>query len=280
MIIIRLRGGPGNQLFQYAFGRLLSIKNRVNIKYKFSVNKNDSPREYFLGYLNTKSEIATDKEFKKIRYPYGIFSKIIELLKIKILRQFNIGYIPSLLNKKKGYLEGYWQSYRYLEPIRKELLEEISLKNLTGIEKCDILNNIENTNSVCVNIRRGDYVYNKKFALEWTTFGMEYYENSFKLIKEKIKNPTLFIFSDDIKWCKDNLKTDLPIIFSDPNVSTHENFILCTKCKHNIIVNSSFAFWVAWLNQNPNKIVIAPKKWNNRYTKEYRDLLPPEWIKI
>ncbi|MFH1626573.1 MAG: alpha-1,2-fucosyltransferase [bacterium] len=279
-MIIRLKGGPGNQLFQYAFGRFLSIKNGVGIKYKFLVNEKDSKREYFLGYFNTKVEIATDEEFEKIRFPFGIISKFSEIIKTKILRQFNIGYKPKLLNKKEGYLEGYWQSYKYLEPIRKELLEEITLKNPIDSKKYNILNKIKKTNSICVNVRRGDYVSNKKNVVEYVTFGMEYYENAFKLIKEKVKSPTLFVFSDDIKWCKNNLKTDIPMVFSDPNIPDYENFIIAIKCKHNIITNSSFAFWIAWLNQNPNKVVIAPKKWNNRYTKHYKDLLPPTWIQI
>ena len=280
MIIIKLKGGLGNQLFQYAYGRLLSIKNGVEIKYQFYSNKKDIQREYKLGYFNTKVEFPTFEEIQKTRYSYGFFSKIIYTINKKILRQHNIGYIPGALNKKTGYLEGYWQNYKYLEPIRKELLEEITIKNSDGIKKYDILNKIENTDSVCVNVRRGDYVSNPKNALEYLTFGMEYYEHAFKLIKEKIENPTLFIISDDIEWCKNNIKTDLPIIFFDPNISDYESFIIATKCKHNIIANSSFAFWIAWLNQNPNKVVIAPKKWNNRYTEEYKDLLPKEWMQI
>lgn len=278
MIIIKLKGGPGNQLFQYAFGRLLSIKNKTEVKYKFLINKKDSKREYFLGYFNTKINIPTDIELQKIRYPFGVISKFFELFK-KITRQFNIGYIPKLLNIKNGYLEGYWQSYKYLDPIRNDLLNEITLKNpIEG--KYEILNKIENTNSVCLNVRRGDYINNPKNIKEYNTFGMEYYENSFKIIKDKIINPTIYVFSDDIAWCINNIKTDIPIVFSDPNIPIHENFVIATKCKHNIIVNSSYSFWVAWLNKNPNKIVIAPKKWNNIHTKEYVDLLPIEWIKI
>jgi hypothetical protein len=279
MIIIRLRGGPGNQLFQYSFGRLLSVKNNVEVKYKFLVNKNDSIREYFLGYLNTEVEIASDEELKKVGYPLGVVSRILELAKTKVLRSFNIGYIPRLLKSKSGYMEGYWQSYKYLEPIRSELLREVSLKDNT-IKKYGIISEIENTNSVYVGVRRGDYVSNPKFAKEWITFNIEYYEKALRLIKEKVPSPTLFIFSDDIEWCKINLKTDLPIIFSDANIPVYDNFMIATKCKHNIIANSSFTFWIAWLNQNPNKIVIAPKKWNNFHQKEYANLLPPEWIKI
>ena len=280
MIIIRLKGGLGNQLFQYTFGRLLAIKNGGEVKYKFFGNKEDIQREYKLGYFNTKINIATDEEFKKTRYPFGKISEIIEFLKIKILRQFNMGYVPKLLDKKNGYFEGYWQNHKYLEPIRKELLEELSLKNPDSIKKYDILSKIENTNSVCVNVRRGDYFGNKKNIAEYVTFGPEYYQDAFKLIKEKITNPNLFIFSDDIEWCKKNIITDIPSVFCDSKISDYESLVIATKCKHNIITNSSFAFWIAWLNQNPYKIVMAPKKWNNRYQKEYQDLLPLEWIQI
>lgn len=279
MIIIRLKGGLGNQLFQYAFGRLLSIKNRIEVKYNFLTNEKDYPRDYALNDFKTKVEMATDEDIRKIRYPLGFLSKVNNFLKIKIFRKFNIGYIPELLNKKNGYFEGYWQSYKYLEPIRKELVEEITLKK-SDINKYEIVSKIESTNSVYVGVRRGDYVSNPKFAKEWITFDIKYYENAFKLIKEKVINPTLFVFSDDIEWCKNNIKTDLPIIFSDPNIPIYENFMIATKCKNNIIANSSFTFWIAWLNQTPNKIVISPKKWNNRYTKDYKDLLPPTWIQI
>ncbi len=280
MIIIRLKGGLGNQLFQYAFGRLLSLKYGAHVKYKFSGDKKDIQRDYKLDYFNTRVEIAADEEFAKTRYPFGIFSKLIEIIKIKVFRQFNMGYSARLFNKKDGYLEGYWQSHKYLEPIKKELSEELILKNPIDGNKYPIIKQMEETNSVCVQIRRGDYVSNSKNISEYVTFGMEYYENAFKLIKEKIKDPTLFVVSDDIEWCKKNIKTDLPIIFTDPAIPDYENFIIATHCKHDIIANSSFAFWIAWLNKNPSKIVIAPKKWNNRYQSEYKDLLPKEWITL
>ena len=95
MIIIKLKGGLGNQLFQYAFGRLLSIKNRVEVKYRFLGNGNDTQREYKLDYFNAKVEIASDEELEKTRYPFEFFSRIAEFIKIKILRQFNIGYVPG-----------------------------------------------------------------------------------------------------------------------------------------------------------------------------------------
>jgi hypothetical protein len=282
MIIIKLKGGLGNQLFQYAFGRLLSLKKGTEVRYKFSGIEEDTQRDYKLGHFNAKIKLATDEEFQRTRYPFGKISKLIELFNMKVLRRFNIGYVPRLLNKKDGYLEGFWQSYKYLEPIKKELLEEITLKDPSVIKKYDILNKIENTNSVCVNVRRGDYVNNKKYVVaRWVVCKPDYYEKAFAIIREKVKNPTLFIFSDDIEWCKENIKTDMPSVFCDPAIPDYESFVIASKCKHNVITNSSFAFWIAWLNRNHDKVVITPRKWNNDGNqKNYEELLPEEWIKI
>ncbi|CEG13850.1 Glycosyl transferase family 11 [groundwater metagenome] len=281
MIIIKLKGGLGNQLFQYAFGRLLSIKNSVLVKYEFLVLKGDAQREYKLEYFNTKIEFPTPEEIKKIKYPYGIFYKIGDFIKKKILGQYNIGYIPSALNKKSGYLEGYWQSYKYLDPIRNILLKEITLKEPVENKYGELLNQIYDADSISIHIRRGDYVNDPKTKAIHCTFGLEYYQDAIKMIKEKISNPTFFVFSDDIKWVKQNLKIDFPAIFvSNPKIKDYGELIIMSKCKNNIIANSSFSFWGAWLNQNPNKIVIAPQKWNNKYQKDYKDLLPKEWIQI
>jgi hypothetical protein len=224
-------------------------------------------------------ELANEKEIKDSKYPMWIFSQIIA----KILRIHNIGYSKSSLNTNKKYLEGFWQSYKYLDPIRKTLLEEITLKNPIEDKYRELLNQVDNTNSVSIHIRRGDYINNPKTKWAHYTFGIEYYEQAIKKIKEKIQNPTFFVFSDDMKWVKENLKTNSPTIYiQKPTVvkEDEEEMMIMSRCKNNIIANSSFSFWGAWLNQNPNKIVIAPEKWNNRYQKEYKDLLPSDWIKI
>jgi hypothetical protein len=277
MIVIKLKGGLGNQLFQYAFGRLLELRNKANVEFEFSSSKVDTQREYKLGHFNTVINFTSSKESRACK----IYYSVINMFKTKILRQYNIGYIQSLLNKKGGYLEGYFQSYKYLEPIQKELLQELTLKEPIEQKFKDIIDRMNQTNSVSVHIRRGDYVSDPKTKSQHCTFGLEYYEEAFKKIKSLISNPTLFVFSDDIEWVKENLKSDLPMTYvSDPNMPDYENFFIATYCKHNIIANSSFSYWIAWLNQNPSKIVIAPGKWNNRYNNQYKDLLPPEWIKI
>ena len=280
MIIIRLKGGLGNQMFQYAFGRLLAVKNNAEVKFEFSGDKKDTRREYKLNKFNTSVQFAGPDEAKNLQYPFGIVSRVIEKVKTIVLKRYNIGYEPGLLGRKNGYLEGYWQSYKYLEPIKDILAKELALKEPVDQKHKTILEKMRDTNSVCVQVRRGDYVTDPKTSLEHRTFGLEYYDKAFEFLKKKVANPILFVFSDDIEWCKNNLKPDLPVFFSDPAMPDYEDFALAVRCKHDIIANSSFGFWAAWLNDNPGKIVIAPKKWNNKHQKEHDNLLPPEWIKI
>ena len=280
MIIIRLKGGLGNQMFQYAFGRLLAVKNNAEVKFEFSGDKKDTRREYKLDKFNTSVQFAGPDEAKNLQYPFGIVSRVIEKVKTIVLKRYNIGYEPGLLGRKNGYLEGYWQSYKYLESIKDVLAKELALKEPVDQKHKTILEKMRDTNSVCVQVRRGDYVTDPKTSSEHLACGLEYYDKAFELLKTKVANPILFVFSDDIEWCKNNLKPDLPVFFSDPAMPDYEDFALAVRCKHDIIANSSFGFWAAWLNDNPGKIVIAPKKWNNKHQKEHDNLLPPEWIKI
>lgn len=281
MIIIGLKGGLGNQLFQYSFGRFLMIKNNEKVKFEFCTpDRNDTQREYKLDNFNTKIEIASPEEIKSVKRQ-GVFSQFIKKVRNKISKQYNIGYNPAFEKTKEKYLEGFWQSHKYLEPIQNVLFREITLKKPIEDKYKELLNKIVNSNSISIHIRRGDYVNDLKTKVTHYAFGLEYYEKAIKTIDSKIQDPSFFIFSDDIMWVKDNLEINFPTIFvSSPDIKDFEELALMSKCKHNIIANSSFSFWGAWLNQNPNKIVIAPEKWNNIYQEEYKDLLPEEWIKI
>jgi hypothetical protein len=282
MIIVKLKGGLGNQLFQYAFGRLLSIKRNTSVKFDvLSVDKKDIHRDFKLDKFNTKIELASLEEIKKSEYPFGFISKIWTWVKRKILRIYNVGYSEKIINSKEKYYDGYWQNYKYLEPIRKELLTEISLKESINKKYSELISRINSSNSVSIHIRRGDYVNDSKTKKAHVTFGLEYYEEAIKIIKDKIKDPVFFVFSDDISWIKENLKINYPIFFvSNPEIKDYEELIIMSTCKHNIIANSSFSFWGAWLNQNQNKTVIAPIKWSNLYQKEYKNICPENWIRI
>jgi len=284
MFIVKLKGGLGNQLFQYALGKKLSVIRNESFKLDISGYvqriKTDTPRKYSLDAFNIKADIASDLEIKNIKYPFGIISKGWRFFSFKFLRIHNIGYIPSILSAKKKYIDGYWQSYKYLGPIRNILLEEFTLRESIENKYKELLNQINN-NSTSIHIRRGDLVSNAKTKAEYHTFGIEYYEEAIKIISKETSNPTFFVFSDDIEWAKQNLKIDLPIVFvSNPQIKDYEELIIMSRCKNNIIANSTFSFWSAWLNQNPNKIVIAPKQWTTKKTSDELDVLPKEWIQI
>jgi len=295
MIITKLQGGLGNQMFQYAIGKTLSEKNKTELKLDLSFYnkqpKNTTLREYSLGCFNVKKNIATDKEIKKLKkyewknsrrhFLYNlIFADRLIYIEEKWF-DFEENYLKI---KNNAYLDGYWQSEKYFSAQGGKNIEKIIQKKFTL--KKD-LNNIAkgtsekiiNSNSVSIHIRRGDYANNPDTKSYHGLCPIGYYEKAIKKITNKIKNPTFYIFSDDIEWVKKNLKTNFPMIFVEGN-KDYEDLILMSYCKHNIIANSSFSWWGAWLNKNPNKIVIAPKKWFVNETKNTNNLIPKPWIQL
>ncbi|PJA89806.1 MAG: alpha-1,2-fucosyltransferase [Candidatus Magasanikbacteria bacterium CG_4_9_14_3_um_filter_32_9] len=283
MIIIKLKGGLGNQLFQYSFGRLLAFKRNEELFLDKDIlgAKKDSYRQFGLKHFNITGNVATPEEIKKTKYPFGIFSKVWRGFKGKILKIHNIGWNPRVLDSKKSYFDGYWQSYKYPDTIRKILLKELTLKIPIENKYSKILEKINNPNSISLHIRRGDYINDPKTSKVHNICDLDYYTRAVKDLADKLDNPIFFIFSDDIEWVKENLKIDFPMIFvSGSGIEDYEELILMSKCKHNIIANSSFSWWGAWFNSNEDKIVIAPKKWNNDHPEKFKDLIPESWIKI
>lgn len=282
MIIIKLKGGLGNQLFQYAFGRLLSSRRGEELWLDKDVlgELGDTYRYYGLDNFKIKANPVSRQEAEPVKYPLGPLSKAVRCLNAKLLRRFHVGYEPSLLKSRKSYFDGYFQSYKYLEPIRDILLEEISLVKQPGREYQEMLGLIESAESVAVHIRRTDYL-DPVNSQNFSVFGLEYYQQAIRLIKDKAGRPVFFVFSDDIEWSKENLETGAETVYvSGRGLADYEELILMSRCRHQITANSSFSFWGAWLNQYPKKIVITPKQWSRIFIKEQQGLLPEEWIKI
>ena len=286
MLIIKLKGGLGNQLFQYAFGRLIALRRGEDLKLDKDIlgQRGDTYRAYGLDNFNIRAEIASREEVLKVKYPYGLISKALRFFKAKFLRIFHIGFEARMLKTKARYLEGFFQSYKYLESIRRELLEEITLKEDISLKYGDLLSEFNSLNSVALHIRRGDYVNNPATKKAHFICDLSYYQKAISLIKVKLneKNltPKFFVFSDDINWAKENFKSADFIFVSRPEFLDPEELILMSKAKHNIISNSSFSFWSAWLNSNPEKIVIAPALWNRKYRRAYKDLIPEDWLRV
>jgi hypothetical protein len=179
------------------------------------------------------------------------------------------------------HLDGYWQSEKYFIDITDTLRLDFTLKKEMEVKARDLYEKIKNKNSVSLHIRRGDYL-SSKFSSIYPVLSIDYYSRALKVIKDKIKDPQIFVFTDDIEWVKDNLDIPVQIEFvsGQKDINANEELILMSQCRHNIIANSSFSWWGAWLNSNPEKIVIAPSHW--LYVDSYKidDLVPKKWIKI
>jgi len=288
ILITRIGGGLGNQLFQYAVARNIAILNNLNFRLDLSWFANNNDRKYELSYFNIIENIATDNEIKKLKkhkkknsrrwFLYNYF--LINESKYVEEKQFN--FDPNIMKVKSSiYLDGYWQTEKYFKENKELIRKEFTLVNPLSINAKKIYSTIKSKRSVSLHIRRGDYITNKEANRNMGICPIEYYKKAIQIVSQKISNPHFFIFSDDINWAKENLKTHFPITFvSDGKIPDYEELILMKECKHNIIANSSFSWWGAWLNNNTNKTVVAPKKWFNNKARNSSDITPKSWIRM
>ncbi len=293
MIIIQLQGGLGNQMFQYAFARLLVKKNNCTLKLDksfFDASPNElsfTPRRFELGIFKNDYLQASSYEIRTLTQ-LSFFNKIMTKLgfnKSKIFLEPSFGFHRGALSIiAPVYIKGYFQSYKYFEN-QEMLIREIfsfPIEYLDGRNK-SLLSKLQSEITISVHIRRGDYVNNKKTQQFHGNCSLEYYTNAISLLASKNKVFTLIFFSDDSQWVKEQFET-LPYskIFVDYN--TNENswidMFLMSSCSHNIIANSSFSWWAAWLNMNKQKTIIAPKKWFADSERNTNDLIPPQWIRL
>lgn len=302
MIVIRLSGGLGNQMFQYAMGRQLQTSNNDKLFIDLSFLLDRTPREDFV-YRDY------DLGIFKLQARFTILSKLIaltgynqkiskigdalrELKQFPLLGGFKLCQESSLAFdeekiKMRGnlYIIGAWQSEKYFKAIENTIRNDFSFKSVLSGKTKIISEEISAANSVCVNIRRGDFVNSLGGQKTHGFIGLEYYKNALSLIKRGVPNPVVYIFSDDIEWCEKNISFEIPFKFIGNEYAGYkfsDYLQLMTTCKHFIIPNSSFAWWAAWLNDNPDKIVIAPKQWfaDDKLNEQTKDLVPEKWIRL
>lgn len=297
MIITRLIGGLGNQLFQYAVARKISIENRIPVKLDLSCLGQSDGRTFKLRYYNIKAEVATAEEIRKHTWHHDsdtivarAYRKIEKRLYPRHRRKYFVEnyyfqYEAALLKVRGSTLiEGFWQHHRYLENPPAELLTELTLRVAYLNDTPPLFHEISgNENSVSIHVRRGDYVSDPN-NLGW--FGMmplTYYKKAAEIISEKVKAPHFYIFSDDPAWTKANLHINAPVTYVDIDSGTKDYLELeaMSRCRHNVSANSTFSWWAAFLNRNPEKIVIAPAQWVvAAELKDRVSIQMPGWIKI
>lgn len=273
--------GLGNQMFQYAFAKSLKLKTKSLIFLEMSSfeKENLKPHEkFFLSHFN----------IDKIKNINIQSSDLLSTSNFEVIDISNNArhFDKDLLFKKTNvYYKGYFECYKYFDDIRDYLIKDFSLKEELDKKNKKMLKKIKSSNSVCIHIRRGDTVQLRKNKLK-NDIGKNYYEKALEIIKNKEKNLCLFIFSDDISWCKENInfleeyRKNNKLIFVDCNTveTTHYELELMKNCKHQVIADSTFSWWAAYLNTNPNKIVVAPKGyWMINKSLTHEGIVLPEW---
>jgi hypothetical protein len=296
MIIVNINGGLGNQMFQYALGKALSITNKTELKLyvKEVVDKNDHNGLELANVFNITSGVVTDTERRLVlgaRYTHK-FIKLLRSKKLNFLRgkyyivEQSFNYDKNIKNMTENvFLRGFWQSEKYFLDYREEILKEFSFKNKFSDENLKIAKKIQEKSSVAIHVRRGDYISNPGASKTFVSLEVQYYQKAIEKLDIDIPHALLVFFSDDISWVKKNiinrLLSNYEYIIVDNNKGdeSYNDMRLMSLCDHNIIANSSFSWWGAWLNQNPRKQIIAPKKWF-LIDKNTDDLYPNNWIKI
>ena len=291
MISIRLNGGLGNQMFQYALSRALAISNNTEILIDVDEFDTYELRSFELDKYNINASIFSRKySKKKILNPQNILIKILKKINLEMFVpnyyfEKELLFDRKVLDIKDGtYLEGYFQSEKYFLHIREILLNEFTIKEGLSPYAKQVTKSILNSkNSVSLHIRRGDYILDNHTNSIHGICDLNYYDKSIRYMQGKIQKLTIFVFSDDMEWSKENLKYDNTIfVESDSKRIPHEDIFLMSLCNHNIIANSSFSWWGGWLNKNEEKIVITPKKWfsDKNKQKHSENIVPAAWLKI
>lgn len=295
MKIIKLKGGLGNQMFQYAFAKYVEKKSGDISILDFSAYAellNDEIRKPRLLKFNISSLVANDRQIKQATMLKHEGNSLSFQYKVKIFLEavFNPKYyfewkrgvfisLPGI--KKHGYFDGYWQSIEYIEPIKEQLFREFTPNyELSDKAKQQIVE-MQGHDSVFVGIRKGDYTANANARNHYGVITNSYYLKAMELISSKVESPVFHIFSNDIEWCKQNLDfKNYKVVFRNKEMQTDdfEELMIMSSCKHAIISNSTFNWWGAYLIKNPNKKIVCPLRWFNDDTPI--NIIPEKWSKI
>ncbi len=294
-MIVRLKGGLGNQMFQYVFVRHLEqnygVKDiKVDSSFFSKSNEVVGTQYNSIDYFDVHYQRATTEDLKRAcmfrhnQKPMTLSYRIpmaLEMImnKKKYYHVRNFLYVDPKELLDYAYLDGSWQCPKYLNGIEDIIRKEfVYTKKISDVVQKQIAK-VKTENSVFIGIRRGDYVKPENIGL-YGELKDKYYNDAMRKIKEKTEAPVFYVMSDDIDWVKKNISFTLPVIYREGEMigNAHEEMMFMRACKHAIIPNSTFHWWGAWLIDNTEKIVIAPKPWFADGTQI--DILPPEWVLI
>ncbi|WP_412050990.1 alpha-1,2-fucosyltransferase [Hoeflea sp. Naph1] len=284
-VISRLHGGLGNQLFQYAAGRAAALRTGSELLLDTRQYTAKSPFQYDLGNFSIQARVATGDELPPAKtrpLAYVWWRKFGR--SPRFIREQGLAY-----NERIGtiagecYLHGYFQSQRYFDDIVPTLWNDLSFREAISGDNASMAERIQGMPSVSVHIRRGDYITSAKAQAVHGSTDLAYYERALAEVRSRSgKDPVVYLFSNDPDWVRDNIKLDaelVPVAINDGRTA-HEDLRLMSLCDHNIIANSTFSWWGAWLNPSHEKIVIAPSQWFADPKLSNPDITPSGWLRL
>jgi hypothetical protein len=292
LIISQIIGGLGNQMFQYAAGRALSLTRIQSLRLDISK---------FAGYglhqgfelqrvFDCPAEIATEVEVRNMlgwQFSNGIRRVVGQPVMAAFRRKGfvvepHFHYWPGINGVPEDcYLAGYWQSEQYFQAHAKTIRADFIFKLPLTSKNAELANQIARVKAVSLHVRRGDYINNPKTTATHGLCSLDYYRAAVQHISDRVEHPYFFVFSDDISWVQEHLEIHFPCQYVDHNKGTesYNDMRLMSLCQHHIIANSSFSWWGAWLNPSKDKVVVAPKQWFANETNT-QDLIPQSWVRL
>jgi hypothetical protein len=296
VIWVRLMGGLGNQMFQYAAGRRLAIRRRTELVLDCSwfvrhAARATAPRSFALDCFrvaaSTTSLPSETVAAWEYCYEHPVRSRLSRYTlrtRVAVLREpdAELRFDPVVLHAPGStLLIGYWQSERYFEDAERQIREDFALAEPFPAEAEALLEEIGRTTSISVHVRRGDYVTHERTARIHGAPGESYFHDALEVLSRRCRPVHLFVFSDDVEWCRTSLRFEDPTTFvalqgAHPGVE----LTLMSRCRHHVISNSTFGWWGAWLNPSREKIVVRPRRWFADPNVDSTDLLPSSWLAI
>lgn len=275
-LTINFKGGLGNQLFQYSAARYAATSHKVHyLLFNIDEYCNESlDRKFALAHYNIEGRLVRTPRLKNIFKEKTKLNKLVLSLSLfrRITEKDFLAGEPSSTFRLFNSISGYWQSEQYFLPIRQQLLKELQPKLLPAFPQW-----IVKENTVAIHVRRTDYLKEPRYGF----LGVGYYNAAIHFIKARLDAPLFIVFSDDMEWCKENLQETNMIYFSAEDwAADYLQLHLMSKCKHQIIANSSFSWWGAWLNENPGRIVIRPATPFKDKALQHESYYPETWITI